>query len=118
MVGYAYGNTLPEDTWFWSSLDGIADPELTRETGARTFWLRELVVRKGYQRQGYAHLLHDSLLAARREERAVLFVRADNPARELYHRWGWSIVGHMPPQPGIPKFEAMLRQRTKVDPSS
>jgi len=108
LVGYAYGSSLPVDTWFWSSLEGIADRELIEENGRRTFWLRELLVCKRYQRRGYAHRLHDALLANRPEERAVLFVRGDNPARLLYRRWGWSLVGFLPPQLDSPRFEAML----------
>jgi GNAT superfamily N-acetyltransferase len=108
LVGYAYGSTLPIDTWWWSRLEGVPDPELSQETGERTFWLRELLVRKPCQRRGYAHRLHDALLARRPEERAVLFVRSDNPARLLYRKWGWSLVGHLPPQQDSPQFEAML----------
>jgi GNAT superfamily N-acetyltransferase len=108
MVGYAYGGSLAVDTWWWSHLEGDLDPELTRETGSRTFWLRELLVRKANQHRGYAHQLHDALLAGRPEERAALFVRIDNPARLFYRRWGWSVVGHLPPQQDSPRFEAML----------
>jgi GNAT superfamily N-acetyltransferase len=108
MVGYAYGGSLPADTWWWSHLEGVADPELTHETGSRTFWLRELLVCKAYQHRGYAHQLHDALLARRPEERAALFVRIDNPARLFYRRWGWSLTGHLPPQQDSPRFEAML----------
>jgi GNAT superfamily N-acetyltransferase len=108
MAGYAYGGSLPPDTWWWSHLEGDFDPELTTETGSRTLWLRELLVRRAYQRQGYAHQLHDALLAGRPEERAALFVRIDNPARLFYRRWGWSVVGHLPPQQDSPRFEAML----------
>jgi GNAT superfamily N-acetyltransferase len=108
MVGYAYGGSLTADTWWWSHLEGDLDPDLTRETGSRTFWLRELLVRQAYQHRGYAHQLHDALLAGRPEERAALFVRIDNRARLFYRRWGWSVVGHLPPQQDSPRFEAML----------
>jgi GNAT superfamily N-acetyltransferase len=96
----------------WSHLEGDFDPDLTRETGSRTLWLRELLVRKAHQRRGYAHQLHDALLAHRAEERAALFVRIDNPARLFYRRWGWSLVGHLPPQQDSPRFEAMLLDLT------
>jgi GNAT superfamily N-acetyltransferase len=108
LVGYGYGSSLPVENWFWSSLEGVLDPDLAQETGSRTFWLRELLVRKRYQRRGYAHRLHDVLLSKRPEERAVLFVRRDNPARLLYLRWGWKTVGVLPPQVDSPQFEAML----------
>jgi GNAT superfamily N-acetyltransferase len=109
LVGYAYGSSLPTDTRFWSSIEGTYDPEFVAETGSRTFWLRELLVRKRYQQRGFAHQLHDALLANRSEERAVLFVRGDNPARLLYLRWGWSVVGLLSPQGDSPRFDVMLR---------
>jgi GNAT superfamily N-acetyltransferase len=115
LVGYAYGGSLPADTWWWSHLEGVPDRELTRETGNRTFWLRELLVRKSCQHRGYAHQLHDALLAGRHEERAVLFVRADNPARLFYRRWGWSLVGQLPPQQDSPRFEALLLGLPRAD---
>ena len=37
LVGYAYGGSLSPDTWWWSHLEGTFDPELTHETGSRTF---------------------------------------------------------------------------------
>jgi ribosomal protein S18 acetylase RimI-like enzyme len=107
LVGYAFGSTLPPETKWWSELEG-ADPEFTVETGARTFAFREILVRKAFQRRGYAHRLHDELLAGRREERAALGVRSDNPARLLYQRWGWVRVGYSQPFPDSPRFESMV----------
>lgn len=107
-VGCAYGGSLPPGTWWWSHLEGDFDPALTHETGSRTFWFRELLVRTTHQHRGYARQLHDALLAGRPEERAALFVRTDNPARLFYRRWGWSLVGYLPPQQDSPRFEAML----------
>ena len=110
LVGYAFGSTLPSETAWWSGIQGVSDPDLTRETGRRTFAFRELLVRKPNQRKGYAHQLHDSLLADRPEERATLLVRSDNSARDLYLRWGWSLVGHLQPYPDSPRFEAMIKE--------
>ena len=108
MVGYAFGSTLPVDTRWWSGLEAVDAPDLTRETPGRTFAFREILVRKACQKRGYARQLHDALLANRREERATLLVRSDNPARELYLRWGWSRVGYVQPYPDSPRFEAMV----------
>jgi hypothetical protein len=48
------------------------------------------------------------LVADRPEERATLLVRQDNPARNLYLRWGWRVVGTMKPFPDSPLMEAMV----------
>jgi hypothetical protein len=58
VAGYAYGASMAADTWWWSSLEGVEDPDVSRETGSRTFWLRELLVRRGDQGRGYVHRLH------------------------------------------------------------
>lgn len=107
LVGYAFGGPLSAATRWW---DGLLenDSELTRETGTRTFAFREIIVRKAHQRRGYAHRLHDALLEARTEERATLLVRPDNPARDLYLRWGWRLVGHLQPFPDSPVFDSLV----------
>jgi ribosomal protein S18 acetylase RimI-like enzyme len=107
LVGYAFGSTLPPDTQWWSGIEG-ASPALAEETGSRTFAFREILVRKAFQQRGYAHRLHDELLAGRSEERATLLVRSDNPARLLYTRWGWARVGFLQPYPDSPRFESMV----------
>lgn len=111
LVGYTFGSPLPADTEWWSDTSPV-DPdtagELFQESSGRTFAFREILVRKGDQRQGHAHRLHDALLENRPEERATLVVRPDNPARDLYLRWGWSIVGHTQPFEDGPRFEAMM----------
>lgn len=109
LVGFAFGSPLPERTRWWAGMVGDPDPELIRETGTRTFAFREIVVRSAYQRRGYAHRLHDQLLADRPEQRATLLVRRDNPARDLYLRWGWRVVGQVQPFADSPVFDAMLR---------
>jgi GNAT superfamily N-acetyltransferase len=109
LVGYAFGGTLTAATRWWTGLRDVSDPDVTTETGSRTFAFRELLVRKPYQRRGYAHQLHDALLADRPEERATLLVRVDNPARNIYLRWGWKVVGTMQPFPDAPIMEAMTR---------
>lgn len=110
LVGYAFGSPLPADTGWWTDTTAVepgSAGELFREAPGRTFAFREILVRKGDQGRGYAHCLHDALLEGRAEERATLVVRPDNPARDLYLRWGWSIVGHTQPFEDGPRFDAM-----------
>jgi len=110
LVGYAFGSVLSADTGWWRGVQAIDNADVTRETGDRTFAFRELLVRKVVQGRGFGHQLHDFLLADRPEERATLLVRADNPARSLYLRWGWSGVGYLQPYPDSPRFESMVKQ--------
>lgn len=112
LIGYAFGGTLSVNTRWWTGLRDATDPDVTRETGNRTFAFRELLVRRAYQRRGYAHRLHDALLSGRPEQRATLLVRQDNPARELYLRWGWQQVGIMQPFPDAPIMLAMVLSLT------
>jgi ribosomal protein S18 acetylase RimI-like enzyme len=108
LVGYAFGGPLGAATRWWTGLLEQPDPDLTRETGRRTFAFREIIVGKAYQRRGHAHQLHDALLGGRQEERATLLVRGDNPARDLYLRWGWRLVGKVQPFPDSPVFDSMV----------
>jgi GNAT superfamily N-acetyltransferase len=85
-----------------------SEQDLTRETGSRTFAFREILVRRAYQRQGYGRRLHDVLLADRSEERATLLVRRDNPARQIYLGWGWTLVGRLQPFPDSPRFDSLV----------
>ncbi len=107
LVGYAFGSTLPKGSQWWQDFAGLS-PEFTAESGTRTFAFREILVRKAFQHRGYAHRLHDELLADRQEQRATLLVRSDNPARLLYQRWGWTQVGFAQPFPDSPRFESMV----------
>jgi GNAT superfamily N-acetyltransferase len=109
LVGYAFGSPLPTNTAWWNGIEGATDPDLTNEALGRTFAFRELLVRRAHQRRGYAHQLHDALLANRPEQRATLLVRSDNPALKLYVRWGWKQVGFLQPFTDSPRFQAMIR---------
>jgi ribosomal protein S18 acetylase RimI-like enzyme len=109
LIGYAFGGPLPINTAWWNGLDDAADPDVAVETPGRTFAFRELLVRRTHQRRGYAHQLHNELLATRPEQRATLLVRSDNPAKDLYLRWGWTHVGYIRPYPDSPRFEALVK---------
>lgn len=110
LAGFAFGGVLPEQSRWWTGLNDYADPDVIRETGDRTFALRELQVRKAHQRRGYGKMLADAILSGRSQERATLLVREDNPARRLYGKWGWREVGTMQPFPDAPIMKAMVLQ--------
>jgi GNAT superfamily N-acetyltransferase len=109
LVGYTFGSALPAGTGWWTRLQEATEPDVTRETGTRTFALREFMVRQAHQGRGYGRALHDEILAGRPEQRATLLVRIDNPVRQLYLRWGWSVVGSMRPFPDSPIMHAMIK---------
>jgi GNAT superfamily N-acetyltransferase len=108
MVGFAFGSALPQTTRWWTGLREATEPDLARETGQRTFAFREFLVRQGHRRRGYGRALHDALLSDRPEERATLLVRQDNPAKDLYLRWEWRIVGKLQPFDDSPVFDSMV----------
>jgi ribosomal protein S18 acetylase RimI-like enzyme len=112
LVGFALGYALPPRSRWWDHLRGehADDIDFTREDGHRTFAFNELMTAPAWRGRGFAHALHDKLLADRPEERATLLVRPDNePARSAYLRWGWRQVGTMQPFPDSPIFDALLR---------
>jgi hypothetical protein len=110
-VGYAYGAPLPAGAAWWGGLLTPVDPEVTRETGSRTYALSELMVRIPWRKTGTAKALHDALLDARSEERATLLVDQQHPkVRALYESWGWTTLGDLRPRiPDAPLFHAMIK---------
>jgi len=91
-IGLAFGWPLrPPDGGWWRWLTGEVEPGFAVEDGRRTFALSEIMVRRSRTGRGIAHAVHDDLLAARPERRAVLLVRPENAAAyRAYLRWGWS----------------------------
>jgi hypothetical protein len=109
-VGYAYGATRPAGSTAWHGVHPPPDPELARETGRRTFFLFELMVRASWRKTGTAALIHEQLLRRRPEERASLTVEHDHPkVRARYEDWGYRCVGSVRPFPDSPLFDVMLR---------
>lgn len=111
LVGYTLGYTLPPGARWWQGFRGDVDPKMLEEDGRRTFAVNELMVLSARRRRGYAHTLHDVLLADRPEERATLLVRPDNiPARTAYLKWGWYVLGDLQPFDDAPVYEALMCQ--------
>jgi ribosomal protein S18 acetylase RimI-like enzyme len=111
LVGYTLGYTLPTGARWWQGFRGDVGPGMLEEDGKRTFAVNELMVLPAHRRRGYAHALHDALLADRPEERATLLVRPDNiPARTAYLKWGWYVLGDLQPFDDAPVYEALMCQ--------
>ena len=96
LVGFAFGATLSADTHWWEGLEPEPGAGFCTETGARTFVLAEIEVRRSWQSKRVGRTLHDSLLGSRGEERATLATSPDAPVQALYARWGWQKVGRVP----------------------
>ncbi|HEV3359936.1 MAG TPA: GNAT family N-acetyltransferase [Pseudonocardiaceae bacterium] len=89
-AGCLYGWSLASWTRWWTPLRDRLPAHVTDETGSRTVFIQEIMVRAAWRRQGIARRMHDAFLAGRTEERALLCVQPDNePARSAYLRWGW-----------------------------
>lgn len=110
-VGQAWGWGLSPDSKWWEGLEAEPEQGFTREDGARTFALSEIMVIRERTGHGVAHALHDELLRERREQRATLLVRpANTRAYRTYLRWGWRKVSRLcPPWPDAPTFDVLIR---------
>jgi GNAT superfamily N-acetyltransferase len=108
LVGYAFGISLSTETWWWQlGVQEALDHDLTRETGDRTFCVRELLVRHDWQRRGFGQLLHDALLRDRPEERVTLTAHTNDAPHRLYLKWGYRDVAERA-LPDGPHFTIML----------
>lgn len=111
-VGQAWGWPLGRhsgDAW-WLGLLEEPEPGFTREDGARTFALSEIMVGREWAGQGVGRALHDELLSARPEARAVLLVRPHNTtAYRAYTGWGWRKAGALRPNvPHAPDMDVLI----------
>lgn len=110
VAGYLYGWTLPGYTRWWSPLKDVLPAETTAETGDRTVFIQEIMVRKPWRGRGISRRLHDEFLQGRVEERGLMCVQPDNePARSAYLRWGWRPVAATRFTPDGPTFDCLLK---------
>lgn len=109
-IGQIWGWPLNKASRSWEGLEPEPDPDFTREDGRRTFVLSEIMVVRNWTGKGVAHALHDTLLSARPERRATLFVEPDNvAARRAYEHWGWVKIGQQRPSwEDAPIFDVMI----------
>ncbi|GAA3860950.1 hypothetical protein GCM10023084_13190 [Streptomyces lacrimifluminis] len=108
-IGYAYGAPLGPATTWWDKVTPALPQAFTKETGARTFALSELMVRVPWRRTGASHRIHDALLDDRPEERVTLLVHKEHgKVRALYEGWGYRTVGEAVPFDGAPQLSAMV----------
>lgn len=110
LIGFCFGLPLSAKTRWWEGMLDPVDPSVTAEDGHRSFAVIELAVRRDRRRQGIGRVLHDTLLAGRTEERAVLLTRPEPeaaPARAAYAKWGYQTHGRLRPAPEAPVYLAL-----------
>lgn len=109
-VGQVWGWPMeePTDPNSWQ-VAGLG-PEPAERAARRTFALAEIMVRQAWTGQGFAHALHDQLLAPCTEKLAELFVRpANTRAYRAYLKWGWVRVTEVRPDlPDAPLFDVLV----------
>jgi ribosomal protein S18 acetylase RimI-like enzyme len=110
IVGYLCGWALPAYTRWWTPLRHLVPDDVTRETGERTVYIQEILVRRPWRGQGIARRLHDDFLAGRTEQRGLICVQPHNEtARSAYLRWGWNPLTVVRFGEGEPEFECLLK---------
>ncbi|WP_394619064.1 GNAT family N-acetyltransferase [Lentzea sp. JNUCC 0626] len=110
LAGYLYGWALPRWTRWWTPLKDELPPDVTEETGSRTVFIQEIMVRRRWRGNGIARTLHDDFLVHRPEERGLICVQPGNePARSAYLRWGWSPVARTAFAGDGPEFDCLLK---------
>jgi ribosomal protein S18 acetylase RimI-like enzyme len=110
VTGYLCGWALPAYTRWWSPLRNRLPGDVITETGDRTVYVQEILVRRPWRGQGIARRLHDDFLAGRTEERGLICVQPHNEtARAAYLRWGWDPLARVRFATGEPEFECLLK---------
>jgi len=110
-IGFAYGFTMTADMPVWPLLTdpvGRNLPPAAANEG-RLFFMLELAVDPGWRRHGVGRMLHDTLIATRKEKAAILTTRSEAlPARSLYLSRGWVAAGSLT-RPGHPDHDVLLK---------
>ncbi|GHH83224.1 hypothetical protein GCM10018793_44770 [Streptomyces sulfonofaciens] len=108
-VGCAYVSTLDPGHPWWQHMSTPL-PEGCGESP--TVALRDIMVRVPWRGRGVARLIHDGILANRREDQVTLLVNAQNgngKVKALYEEWGHRTIGEQQPFADGPVLTAMLR---------
>jgi GNAT superfamily N-acetyltransferase len=103
LVGVAYGWTMPPGRWFRSPA-GAPPPEIV---DVPHFAIMEWMVRASHRGAGVGRRLLDLLLEGRPEPWAVLAANPQAPARRVYERLGWRMVGASQPDGGRPGMDTL-----------
>ncbi|MEU2038276.1 GNAT family N-acetyltransferase [Nocardia niwae] len=112
MIGYAFGTPYSRSQAVWKKAVRFYPHLRAGSEDTPVYIFREFAVHPGYQGQGFARIIHDTLLSRRPEPLAYLLVRVGNPARAAYEAWGWRVIGQDQPFEDSPDMDEMARPLT------
>jgi GNAT superfamily N-acetyltransferase len=104
LIGFAFGFTMPAGGW-WGGNPTMPPPEILEQP---KFAVIELNVCEDQRGQGIGRRLLDSLLEDRPEPYAILTTGPDEPARQMYARWGWEQFGTAQHTPEAPPMDQLV----------
>jgi ribosomal protein S18 acetylase RimI-like enzyme len=102
VVGFAYGHRLPVNHGWWQDFAVTLPADVTAEWDGRTFALLDWAVAAKHRGSGIGRRSLDSLLARRREQRAILSVQPTAvDTQAIYRHLGWRKIGRKGPIRGV-----------------
>jgi ribosomal protein S18 acetylase RimI-like enzyme len=95
LVGFGYGYTGEHGQWWTDQAARLLGPEVAREWLGGHFELVSIGVREGSRGAGVGRGLLDRLCEGLPQRHWLLMTTddADDPARHLYSRVGWEVLG-------------------------
>ena len=108
LVGFGYGYTGQHGQWWTDQAARVLGPELTEEWLGGHFELVSIGVLQAARGTGVGRALLDVLTSGLPQERWLLMTTADadDPARHLYARAGWEVIG-----PGLRDGQVVMGRR-------
>jgi ribosomal protein S18 acetylase RimI-like enzyme len=108
LVGFAYGYTGARGQWWTDRAAEVLDPRVAGEWLGGHFELVSIGVLPEARGAGVGTALMRAVSAGLQQERWLLMTTADagDPARRLYAREGWEVVG-----PGLGEDQVILGRR-------
>lgn len=112
LVGFGYGYTGQRGQWWTDQAARVLGPEVAEEWLGGHFELVSIGVLDDARRRGVGRGVLARLCAGLTQERWVLMTTADadDPARHLYAREGWQVIG-----PGLRDGQVILGRRPLTD---
>jgi ribosomal protein S18 acetylase RimI-like enzyme len=112
LVGFAYGYTGEHGQWWTDQAAGVLDPAVAGEWLGGHFELVSIGVLERFRGDGVGRALLERLTTGLSQERWVLMTTgdADDPARHLYARAGWEVIG-----PGLRDGQVVMARRVPTD---
>lgn len=108
LVGFGYGYTGERGQWWTDQAEQVLPPDVAQNWLGGHFELVSIGVLEKVRGTGAGRLLLERLTQGLPQERWVLMTTADadDPARHLYARAGWEVIG-----PGLRADQVVLGRR-------